>query len=63
MLCTDRLGAVRASHADQRSNEGLTGHDQRRCTPRTNAQTNIASCALIRERLPADPESTTEKQP
>jgi len=39
----DRLGAVRASHADQRSKEGLTGHNQRGCTPRTNAQTNVAS--------------------
>jgi hypothetical protein len=42
---------------------GLTGHNQRGCTPQANVHTTITSRPLIRERSPADPESTTEKQP
>jgi hypothetical protein len=41
----------------------LTGHNQRSCTPQANVHNIITSRPLIRERSPADPESTTEKQP
>jgi hypothetical protein len=42
---------------------GLTGHNQRACTPQADAHATVASRSLTCERSPADPESTTEKQP
>jgi hypothetical protein len=54
---------ARAGHADQRSKGGLTGDNQRGDTPRTDMHAAAATRARIRERSPADPESTTEKQP
>jgi hypothetical protein len=41
----------------------LTGHNQRGCTPQADMHAIVASRSLICERSPADPESTTEKQP
>jgi hypothetical protein len=41
----------------------LTGHNQQSCTPQADVHATVTSRPLIRERSPADPESTTEKQP
>jgi hypothetical protein len=41
----------------------LTGHNQRGCTSPADMHTTLTHRSLTRERSPADPESTTEKQP
>jgi hypothetical protein len=62
-LCT---GSARRDPSQPRRSAlegGLTGHDQRGCAPQANVHATVTSRSLTRERSPADPESTTEKQP